>query len=291
MMTLFRKARRRLRHYALCCSVAAASVSLQVSASSAEDCWYAPDVCEAGGLCGWLDECPDLAPASCPCDLKANDPAPKQADQAEQHFLTVVEGDRLEIDTCNYDQWLASVGLPEAVDATPAKKAQSISTCDGSYRRVRNQRRRTEVNFNAALATLAASVGTGNPVAFGHWTEPFAMVGPSGSHLPEQIEEFESWVQRSLESAQDEVSSSLRSSIASRTISQYIPFVDFDGIVEGIAGTPEDTDEVGSLALVETTPSSARLKANMRRRLIGTSPVIITIEEAQALPIDEMVAL
>ncbi|MEO1617797.1 MAG: hypothetical protein AAFV88_18235 [Planctomycetota bacterium] len=302
-MTLMHNARRRLRRYALFCLMAAGSAAVGFNApiSAADDFRLAagthdsaahasagPSVCTPvdEGLCGWFEECPEsdaVTPpaATHPAELIAAKPARKSAAIASTptNFLSVSAGETLVINTCNYDTWLqqnvrASSGV---IDATPDRDRDVA--CDGGwyideeFESSPKAIRRTTLGFNSTLATLAASASSGNPIPFGHWTEPFAMVGPGGSHLPEKIEMFESWFQQSLDDAQAKCVDQLQAALPV----EIVPFVDFDGHVNGDALTVED--ESASIALIETTRPALRVHQDIRKRLIGSSPVIVTIEE------------
>ena len=253
-MTISRSIRKRLRRYALLCLVTASTAGfLETSRTS-----IAEDTHDSGDLCGWVE---DLSRSSFSQQSVAVGKLASQAPTPQ--FLTVSADDQLTIDTCNFDTWLAGIlppseSTPSPSEIKPANTPKDIEP--ESSELVKSSASRTSSQFNSTLATIAAAASAGNPIPISQWTEPFAMVGPDGSHTPREIKAFQTWFDNG---------KAFVAGLGNGDFNGFIPVVDFDGKV---AGPPND-----SIAVLDNKPAQP---VTVARPLIGSSPVIATIEEA-----------
>ncbi|KAA5540640.1 hypothetical protein FYK55_19795 [Roseiconus nitratireducens] len=216
-MTINKTIRKRLRRYALFCLMAATStVALEHSRFA-----LSGETHDSGPLCGWVDPLP-------PSDAgdKPIKPRPQANASLPIAFFSVDVSETLSIDTCNYDAWLAgTIGrLATLRDSDPTAPDQGklqrdrqaklaggeddlllaseptdapAAPGDSKLAAPPTRSTRTSGHFNSTVAAIAAAATAGNPLPFGHWTEPFAMVGPERSHTVEEIRRFQDWFQES----------------------------------------------------------------------------------------------
>ncbi|QDV43378.1 hypothetical protein Enr13x_32340 [Stieleria neptunia] len=259
-MTISRSIRKRLRRYALLCLVTASTAGfLETTPTS-----IAEDTHDSGDLRVWVE---DLSRSSFSQESVAIRKSASQPPTPQ--FLTVSAEDQLTIDTCNFDTWLAGIlppsgNNPSPSDSEPAKAPNDAEPPASDL--VKSNASRTSSQFNSTLATIAAAASAGNPIPLSQWTEPFAMIGPDGSHTPQEIKAFQAWFDNG---------KAFVAGLGNGDFNGFIPVVDFDGEV---AGPPTD-----SLAVLDSQPARPLTDARpqtVARPLIGSSPVIATIEEA-----------
>lgn len=297
MMTISRNLRKRLRRYALLCLMAATTAGFAetTTPSRAGDTHDSTDLCDPE-LCGWIEE---LSQTTFGPEAIAE--KRRSTEILAPQFLTVKFDDELTIDTCNYGDWLAGTIGEQLSDNNPANKSVAQtdaaeqtgeSTTKEDVRIAANSTSRTASGFNATLATIAAAATAGNPIPFIQWTEPFAMIGPDGSHSPEQIENFQGWFDKSKDFVNQ---------FRLDHPGDFVPLVDFDGEIKGPARVPgqiaggnleqsESPDD--AILIVETTPTATDAEVESVEAadepvvtedpLVGSSPFIATIEEAYA---------
>ena len=271
-MTISRTLRTRLRRYALFCFMAASSaafvaaptnsiaadthdsIALQgdTSSASAGRCTPGPNYAYDETLCGWVEESRNPPTCRKVCDKgKTTDQAVAEADSGAQktpppQFFAVELGGELIIDTCNYDDWLAGTLSP--VQERETRSVDSVASSPAS---------RTSSRFNSAIATIAAAATAGNPIRFGEWTEPFAMIGPAEGHTVKEIESFQAWFVE-----------------GGRVLADFVPVVDFSGeIVSSDESLVRESNE-------SSVPVSEPVQEIEVDPLVGSSPFIATIEEA-----------
>uniref|UniRef100_UPI0035644507 hypothetical protein n=1 Tax=Stieleria sp. TaxID=2795976 RepID=UPI0035644507 len=246
-MTISRSLRKRLRRYALLCLVTATTAGfLETSRTS-----VAEDTHDSSDLRGWVE---DLSQSSFSQESVAMGKVASQAPTPQ--FLTVSAEDQLTIDTCNFDTWLAGILPPAESKPSDAPKNIEPETSDLA----KSNASRTSSQFNSTLATIAAAASAGNPIPLSQWTEPFAMIGPDGSHTPQEIQAFQAWFDNG---------KAFVAGLGNGDFNGFIPVVDFDGEVAGPANE--------SVAVQDSEPAQS---VTVARPLIGSSPVIATIEEA-----------
>ncbi|MCS7470693.1 hypothetical protein NZK35_28915 [Stieleria sp. ICT_E10.1] len=246
-MTISRSLRKRLRRYALLCLVTATTAGfLETSQTS-----VAEDTHDSSDLRGWVE---DLSQSSFSQESVAIRKLASQAPTPQ--FLTVSAEDQLTIDTCNFDTWLAGI-LPPS-DSKPSDTPTNIEPQTSDL--ANSNASRTSSQFNSTLATIAAAASAGNPIPLSQWTEPFAMIGPDGSHTPQEIKAFQAWFDNG---------KAFVAGLGNGDFNGFIPLVDFDGKVAG------PTNQ--SVAVPDSKPAQP---VTVARPLIGSSPVIATIEEA-----------
>nr|WP_143547700.1 hypothetical protein [Rhodopirellula sp. SM50] len=246
-MTISRSLRKRLRRYALLCLVTATTAGfLETSQTS-----VAEDTHDSSDLRGWVE---DLSQSSFSQESVAIGKLASQAPTPQ--FLTVSAEDQLTIDTCNFDTWLAGILPPAESKPSDAPKNIEPETSDLA----KSNASRTSSQFNSTLATIAAAASAGNPVPLSQWTEPFAMIGPDGSHTPQEVKAFQAWFDNG---------KAFVAGLGNGDFNGFIPVVDFDGKVAGPANE--------SVAVQDKKTAQS---VTVARPLIGSSPVIATIEEA-----------
>ncbi|WP_182865042.1 hypothetical protein [Stieleria mannarensis] len=261
-MTISRSIRKRLRRYALLCLLTATTAGFAETSHSLK----AEDTHDSGDLCGWVE---DLSQTTFRKAALANRNEPAQPPAAT--FLTVSVDDELTIDTCNYDTYLTNLLAASQHDSPttdPADKhtepsADETHEPDADQDAVavsKPSASRTSSQFNATLATIAAAASAGNPIPLAQWTEPFAMVGPDGSHTPTEIKAFQAWFDHS---------KAFVAGLGNGAFSEFVPVVDFDGQV---ADRPTDAVAAADRDVDHRLPVAAPL--------VGSSPIIATIEEA-----------
>ncbi|QEF99732.1 hypothetical protein Mal15_37980 [Stieleria maiorica] len=261
-MTISRSIRKRLRRYALLCLLTATSAGIAETSTSL----MAEDTHDSGDLCGWVE---DLSQTTFSKAALANRNESAQPPAAP--FLSVSVDDELAIDTCNYDTYLANLLTASQSNSQVADPSheQAVQQPDVPHEPDAKQdtvaatkpsASRTSSQFNATLATIAAAASAGNPIPLTQWTEPFAMVGPDGSHTPKEIKAFQAWFDNS---------KAFVAGLGNGAFSEFVPVVDFDGQV---AGKPVDSVAVGD--------HDADSPAPVADPLVGSSAVIATIEEA-----------
>lgn len=237
-MTISNTFRKRLRRYALFCLMAASTAGFIESSQRS----FAEDTHDSGDLCGWLEE-QSITTFSRESVAARNQTPHTPAPQ----ILTADVDDELIIDTCNYGTWLA-----ETVQAETHAPRSAPRTASG---------------FNSTIATIAAAASAGNPVPISHWTEPFAMVGPDGSHTSKEVEAFQAWFDKG---------KAFVAGLTSNALDDFVPVVDFSGEVPGPEAESVVEVEVDSEVVV-TEPAS----------LVGSSPVIATIKSPVIASINE----
>ncbi|MDV6033500.1 MAG: hypothetical protein F9B45_26105 [Phycisphaera sp. RhM] len=246
-MTISRSLRKRLRRYALLCLITATTAGfLETSQTS-----VAEDTHDSSDLRGWVEDLSQSSFGQKPVAIErlaSQAPAPQ--------FLTVSAEDQLTIDTCNFDTWLAGI-LPPA-ESKPADAPPNIEPETSDL--AKSNASRTSSQFNSTLATIAAAASAGNPIPLSQWTEPFAMIGPDGSHTPQEIKAFQAWFDNG---------KAFVAGLGNGDFNGFIPVVDFDGKVAG------PTDEP-----VAVLDNKIAQPVTVAQPLIGSSPVIATIEEA-----------
>lgn len=271
-MTISRTLRTRLRRYALFCFMAASSAAFVAAptnskaadthdsgalqrdsqAASTGRCTPGPDYAYDETLCGWVEESRNPAACTKVCDKgQTTDQAVAEADSGAretpppQFFAVELDGELI-IDTCNYDDWLA--GTVSTVQDSEPRSSNPVASSAAS---------RTSSRFNSAIATIAAAATAGNPIRFGEWTEPFAMIGPAGGHTVKEIESFQAWFVE-----------------GGRVLADFVPVVDFSGEIVS-------SDESIALESNESSvPESEPVQEIAVDPLVGSSPFIATIEEA-----------
>lgn len=277
-MTISRTIRKRLRRYALFCLMAATTASVVDTSQRS----FAGETHDSSDLCGWIEELSD-ATVDQPDAIGSEKATPIAAPQ----FLAVEFNKTLSIDTCSYDAWLAQaiktesfntlVETPdedlaevasEVPEATPEADASPASVAlDGEANTPPATPSRTSSQFNATIATIAAAASAGNPIPFGQWTEPFAMIGPDASHTTKQIAAFQAWFDQ-----------------GKRLATEFVPVVDFDGEIASPAIQAIAEKELAKPNAV-TQQKQVDVEAADENPLVGSSPFIVTIDEAY-LPYD-----
>jgi hypothetical protein len=334
--------RKRLRRYALFCLMAASTASIPPNWAMGNNTH------DSGELCGWVEDLPvDARPqrpihappppivAPAPdIDFTATSTPAAKSNSAETPcpFLAVNVTHDLTVDTCNYDAWLAAQlanqdirstaeSTETTVESPKPESPESASELPGKTKLATTDISRTSESFNRAIAAIAASATAGNPIVFSHWTEPFAMVGPDGSHTPNEIEAFQAWFEKSRDLARQLGEADLTEdqpivAPVPETLAFheppvcYVPVVDFDGIIGGEAASAQAPSAVTEaqpsansdsiLALVETStiavaedsptcpfespmPTKGIKTVNESHDdLVGGSAVIVKVEESYA---------
>ncbi|MCO8123020.1 hypothetical protein NHH03_14825 [Stieleria sp. TO1_6] len=215
----------------------------------------------------------DLAAA----DLAAGAYTAEDLPSTDPHVAEVVEAADLPSTEPPANQVAAEI-LSE-LDALAIEQANTPAAVSEPTPRVTTDTRtassRTGTDFNSVLAVIAASATTGNPIPFGHWTEPFAMIGSAGGDS--QITSFQGWFDESMRMiTQADIKPPVTkpNSIAVESVppveslppTEFVPLVDFDGQVDAPA-----------MAVVAQADNSDLLR--------GSSAVIVSIPEAY-LPYD-----
>ena len=290
-MTISRTIRKRLRRYALFCLMAATTAGMVESSQTS----LAGDTHDSSELSGWIEELSETTFSKQEIDKRK-----RSSEILSPQFLAVTVNDELIIDTCSYDAWLAGTLRKEAASRNEVAEQQEVTKtipaaepenkvaiAEVASNKTPEQQAvvapksssRTSSSFNSTLATIAAAASAGNPIPFSQWTEPFAMIGPDGSHNADEIEAFQAWFDQGV-----------------RAINDFVPLVDFNGEItpsqpiETVVANPIDDQPVDSVAdvpvaevpLAEVPLAEVPLAED---RFVGSSPVIAIIEEAY-LPYD-----
>ncbi|MCC9601641.1 hypothetical protein LOC67_13870 [Stieleria sp. JC731] len=219
-MTIKNSIRKKLRRFALFCLVAASTTGV-----FHPNRLHAENTHDSSELCGWVD---DLAKTSAATAKVTSAETPESLQSNDQtlvpHFLTITVGNELTIDTCNYEKWLQ--GTLKTSATRPTTVVSTANAIVDTAARAKNASR-TASDFNQTLATIAAAAGA--PVPFTHWTEPFAMVGPTESSTQDEIAAFQNWI--------------------AHTTSMFreLKDQDFKALIESL---PESKDKVESVEIV-----------------------------------------
>ncbi len=280
-MTITKRFRRRIRRYALMCVMAATTAGMVEStrptmAGDYSGVTHDSLSCFQEDLCGWVEE---LSSTQFGPDSQLGPDSLVVADNKKQSatepFFNVRLDDHLAIDTCSYDDWLAQqFGV---VEKASSEIDESVATAKylGKHDQAStaNHASRTSAGFNATLAAIAASATAGNPISFGYWSEPFAMVGPTAGHVVEEIETFQAWFQQSINASENPafVGEATESESLFAEIIPFVPIVDFDGMLEGVSSMMSE---------IETTSLADISSVDPNELLVGSSPIIATLEES-----------
>ncbi|WP_149497301.1 hypothetical protein [Roseiconus lacunae] len=314
-MTIKNAIRKKLRRFALFCLVTASTaVTFNHGRLQAEDTH------DSGALCGWVDDLshetssPSSNPSPNPlakAHRKSNTIRPN-AEPPVPQFLSITIGEELFINTCNYEQWLAGTLQdqdPKAAIAVNESNDELAVTPNPPAKT--NRGSRTAADFNSTVAAIAAAASAGNPIAFTHWTEPFAMVGPfakpAESLWQPAVVKTES-VATQGEAKRSIVSTDAQVAAIAAWIDQTKAFVttlsdqDFRVFIEGLPGATDnfevadetidvlalnddvedDSAVVSQLADGTDLASIDDLDGSDARSHIGSGPMIFTIEDTYA---------
>lgn len=294
-MTIKNSIRKKLRRFALFCLVAASTSAVyrpsQLQAEDTHDS-IAMQVNDTlhddSELCGWVDDLTKTVEAN---PVQPPSSITKSSKALVPHFLTITVGKELIIDTCNYEKWLqgtlkdlpsiaAAKVAPQSADFTPAPTKSTQSS-------------RTASDFNAAVAAIVAAASSGTPVPFTHWTEPFAMVGPTYSTCEVEPACGDVTTDFAVVEASDVATPTAEVLAFKQWLTQTQSFIgqldldDFAAFVAeqqaslAVAAEENVLASEGVLAIVETTPIQEEPNAAVVAHL-GTAPLIFTIEEAFA---------